>query len=143
MTRGGRQASEHRIWVQMRNRCRDPLSARYGARGIRVCDRWDRSFAAFYEDMGPRPGPSYSIDRINNDGDYEPSNCRWATQREQMSNRSVNHFLELHGESATIAEWSRRTGLSKSLIRGRLERGWTVEDALTRLPRPIRPRATG
>lgn len=80
---------EHKTWVNMRSRCRDPRAQKYryyGAKGIRVCERWDKSFLAFYEDMGPRPGPEYSIDRINPFGDYEPGNCQWATRAEQKIN---------------------------------------------------------
>lgn len=80
----------YNAWEGMKQRChnpRNPRFPRYGGRGISVCERWRNSFAAFAEDMGPKPTPKHSVDRINNDGNYEPSNCRWATSREQYDNR--------------------------------------------------------
>jgi hypothetical protein len=82
---GGRHPLNHK-WVTMRQRCMNPKSGGYkwyGARGIKICKRWD-DFAKFVEDMGPRPSPTHSLERINNDGDYKPSNCRWATPHEQL-----------------------------------------------------------
>lgn len=81
---------EYKIWKSIKSRCRKPNSQvyyRYGGRGIDVCDRWYKSFTAFYKDMGARPSSELSIDRINNQGNYEPSNCRWATHGQQMTNR--------------------------------------------------------
>lgn len=80
---------EYNSWMMMRARCNTPSAAGYayyGGRGISVCARWD-SFTAFLEDMGPKPGPSYTLDRKDPDGDYTPENCRWATKKEQHDNR--------------------------------------------------------
>lgn len=91
LTHGLTQTNEYRIWAGMQQRCSNPNRPEYpnyGGRGIRVCERWG-DFELFLGDMGPRPGLEYSIDRINNDGNYEPGNCRWATKSEQQSNRRV------------------------------------------------------
>lgn len=82
--------TEFFIWANMVQRCHNennPNFLYYGARGVTVCDRWRHSFQAFYEDMGPRPSKQYTLDRINNDGNYEPGNCKWSTQKEQQNNR--------------------------------------------------------
>jgi hypothetical protein len=131
-------------WVGMLWRCDNPKMLRYGGRGIRVCERWRRSFSAFASDMGPRPTRMHSIDRIDNDGGYTcgvcsdcvargaAANCRWATRMEQTANRSVTHRIEHDGQSLTVAEWSRELGVRKSTIYGRLQRGGPVAEALAR-----------
>ena len=125
---------------QMLNRCTDPEHPKfrlYGARGIRVCARWF-DFHTWRRDMGPRPeGPRYSasIERIDNDGDYEPSNCRWATPTEQCNNSSKNRLITFNGETLTLIQWSRRTGLHKNTLQRRLDRGWSDERALLTPPR--------
>lgn len=82
-------SSEYRCWVEIKRRCYDPTRPAwkyYGGRGITVCERWRASFGAFLADMGPKPSPDLSIDRIDNDGNYEPGNCRWATHLQQRHN---------------------------------------------------------
>lgn len=90
----GKELVEYKTWARMRNRCNNPRShayKRYGGRGIRICKRWD-TFPAFFADMGPRPSAQHSIDRYpNNDGNYEPRNCRWATPKQQANNRGRRH----------------------------------------------------
>lgn len=132
-THGLTNSPEMQAWQHARQRCYDPRIHnydRYGGRGIRMCDRWLESFSNFLADMGRRPSPQHSIDRIDNDGNYEPGNCRWATAEEQASNKSNNRILTFKGQSLTLSEWSRRTGLSVSCLHRRLE-SWTVERALT------------
>ncbi len=124
---------EYCVWQTMRARCKNPKSLvyrRYGGRGIIVCERWD-SFANFYADMGPRPARGYQLDRIDNDGNYEPGNCRWATNVENASNTSANRRIAWRGENHTVSAWSRITGIRPGTIRHRLNSGWTAERALT------------
>jgi hypothetical protein len=135
----------YRVWCVMKERCSKPYSSsygRYGAKGIRVCDRWINSFAAFVEDMGPRP-VGYSIDRIDPTGNYEPGNCRWVSSTTQNRNRTDNRLLTFQGQTKTQSEWAADMGVPDTLIQSRLKRGWTVADALTipiRARKPIRGR---
>jgi hypothetical protein len=131
----------HRIWIAMNSRCTNPNLKEYpnyGGRGIKVCERW-KSFENFIADMGVRPD-GYSIDRINNDGDYEPSNCRWATTKQQLNNRRNSRILELNGERKTVAEWADHLGVKYDLIRNRVDRyGWSIERALTTPAKTFKP----
>lgn len=123
----------YRSWTSMRRRCDSPCMPsypRYGGRGITVCDRWRDSFEAFIADMGERPSPDHSLDRIDNDGNYEPTNCRWATAKEQMRNRHNTHWITAGGETLSLAEWSERTGLPPGVITKRMERGLSPADAM-------------
>ena len=127
---------EYGNWLSMRARCNDRHNKdwpRYGGRGIKVCERWSvriHGFRNFLADMGPRP-PGHTIDRINNDGDYEPSNCRWGTLRQQGNNTRTNRFATINGETRTITEWARHYGVHDRLVWDRLKHGWDLERALT------------
>lgn len=133
-THGLSATAEYGIWQGMLRRCRSEENGgnrNYGVRGISVCDRW-RSFESFYEDMGPRPSSKHSIDRINVNGNYEPGNCRWATQREQMRNTRFNYLVEHDGEVKCVAEWAEQYGFKASVLYIRLVKlGWTFEKATT------------
>lgn len=123
---------EYRCWKTMRQRCTNPRNPKYpsyGGRGITVCERWN-SFEMFVADMGPRPSPRHSIDRINNDLGYSPENCRWASEKSQARNRRSSRVVTCNGESRTVAEWSELTGMNRYKITGRLRLGWSPEAAL-------------
>ncbi len=123
------------IWRNMIQRCIDANAKqyhRYGGRGIKVCERWRHSVDNWITDMGQRPSNKHSIDRIDNDGDYEPSNCRWATVKEQARNRRSNRILEFQGCRMAMAEWAEKLGFSVQTIKSRLNLGWSVEEALTK-----------
>ena len=120
----------------MRQRCENPVSAgyhSYGGRGITVCARW-QTFESFLVDMGPRPSLRYSIERINNDGNYEPGNCRWATATEQANNTSASRRLTHDGHTMTVAQWARHLGMPHEMIRGRLKLRWPMPDVLNPNP---------
>lgn len=109
---------EYRVWWDMLNRCHKPKTKRfkdYGGRGIVVCDKWHK-FENFYADMGNRPSAEHSIDRINNNGNYEPSNCRWATRKEQYQNRRTNIFIDTAYGLMTLKEACKKYGLNASSI---------------------------
>jgi hypothetical protein len=127
------RSSVYQVWIGMKGRCRNPKDKkypRYGGRGITVCARWD-DFANFRDDMGERPSLDHSIDRIDNNGNYCPENCRWATAREQQRNRSTNHNLEVDGVTRTLSEWSEIGGIRSPLIIYRLKHGWSASKAVS------------
>lgn len=119
----GKKTSEYKIWASMRQRCNDPGCIpypSYGGRGISVCERWG-SFQSFLEDMGRRPH-GMSIERIDNNGNYEPGNCRWATMKEQANNRRSSISLTVNGETHLLQEWEKITGIKYSTLWHRLKR---------------------
>jgi len=130
----------YRVWANMLNRCRNPKSAmyhRYGKRGVKVCKRWHK-FENFLNDNSDSYTLAYSkwgkktqIDRINNDGNYTPSNCRWVSRTENSNNKSTNVFIVYKNKKYTIAELTRIHGIHPETFKGRLKRGCTVEQALT------------
>lgn len=145
-----RRAIEQPEWhcySGMLNRClntRDKQYGQYGGRGITVCDKWQKGFWRFLEDMGPRPSSEHSLDRYpNQNGNYEPGNVRWATSKEQQRNMRSNRLLEFRGETRTVAEWAELLGLKSVTIRDRLDRlKWPLEKALTQPPaKRMRPAA--
>ena len=124
----------YNIWQMMKGRCydvNDQCYDAYGGRGITVCDSWKNDFAAFYADMGDPPSDQHSIDRRDNNGNYEPENCRWATPREQANNRRSNIMLTLDRTTRTAEEWSAIVGINAATIRQRKKRGWSDKDILT------------
>ena len=132
-THGMARTPEHNVWAQMKQRCFNPNHKRYldwGGRGITICDRWKNSFNNFLADMGSRPTAKHSIDRIDNDGDYCPDNCRWATKAEQDNNRRSNRFITIDDDTLTIAQWENKMGFNKNVIQNRLNMGWSEYDAV-------------
>ncbi len=120
-------------WCNMLSRCRNentPKYHNYGGRGIKVCERWEK-FENFIEDMGNRPRGT-TIERINNNGNYEPSNCRWATRKEQDNNRRDNHLLEFGGKTQTLSQWAEEIGMKPTTLSARInDYSWPIEKALT------------
>ena len=126
-THGLSQTPEYRSWKQLIQRCEnpnDPSYKNYGGRGIKVNRAWRRSFEKFYLDMGARPGPQYSIERKDNNGEYGKENCCWATKVEQVNNRRNNIFLTYQGKTQTVAQWARELSIPVKRIRARLNYGW-------------------
>lgn len=124
---------EYRTWRMMLGRCADPRFhnySLYGARGISVCEQW-QLFEAFLEDMGLRPSSSHSIDRIDNDGNYEPGNCRWATRVEQARNRSNSRMVEFQGTTQCLSAWAECLNIPRHVLQMRLDRNWNIERAFT------------
>lgn len=139
-THGMSQATEYRVWRGMITRCTNPnvkCYANYGKRGIVVCERWKSSFENFLADMGERPTPKHTLDRINNDGNYEPGNVRWAERKEQNRNQRSNIVITHNGITAILSEWAVITGIDYQTLHTRIWDGWSHERAITT---PVRHR---
>lgn len=133
-THGLTKTPEYKVWGSMIDRCTNPKNdcwGRYGGRGISICPEWRRSFETFLADIGPRPTRKHTLDRINNNGNYEPSNCRWATQTTQSRNKRNNRILTFNGATLCVVDWANITGLNPCTIYARLDAGWTAERTLT------------
>lgn len=129
---GMNKSPEHRAWVHMRQRCSNPNRKEYtyyGARGITVCSQWS-SFSQFFQDIGKRPSPGHSIDRIDVNGNYEPGNVRWATKQQQAENTRIVRMVTIGSVTQSISAWEREKGLPCGMVRSREVRGWTIEDAI-------------
>lgn len=126
------------IWSNMKTRCfctTYKLYAYYGARGITVCEEWRNNFKAFYDwSISHGYADNLTIDRIDNNGNYEPNNCRWVDMATQCRNKSSNHFLTYNGKTQTLKDWAGEIGIYRQTLERRLKRGWSVEKALTTPP---------
>lgn len=130
-SKSGEKWPEYNVWNAMRERCADQNSKSYGGRGIAVCDRWKHSFECFIEDMGRRPSDNHSVDRIDNDADYCPENCRWANREQQQRNKRTNRLIRAFGITRCLVDWASISGIPREAISGRLKRGWAPERAVT------------
>lgn len=139
---GGTGTILHHKWTGMRDRCNNPNSKQYsyyGGRGIRICDEWQNSFAAFRDwalSAGYKDG--LSLDRIDVNGNYCPDNCRWISMAEQQANKRSNVRIEYNGETHTIAEWAEITGIDYKTLHRRISAGWEPEKALTQPVRKLK-----
>ena len=132
-THGMRHTAEYNSWRAMLQRCYDTTHeayASYGGRGIVVCDRWLESFENFIADMGRRPTRLHTVDRKDNDGNYEPGNCHWVTRTVQARNRRSSRHVTIGGERLTLAEWAERSGVCAETIAFRIKSGWPAERLL-------------
>ncbi len=138
---GNSKKPEYKIWVCIKSRCFNVNNTRYknyGGRGITMCKAWADSYEAFYKDMGAMPSPKHSIDRIDVNGNYEPLNCRWATQEEQSNNTTRSRYFTINGNTLNLTQWAKKYGLHLDTTRARIRLGWSIEEALNLIPRQKR-----
>lgn len=128
---------EYSVWAGMIGRCCNPFNtnySNYGGRGIKVCERWRHSFQNFLDDIGKRPSPLYSLERINNDGNYTLSNCKWATRQEQNINRRNVRWITIGNDTKILKHWLKELNVSASTFHKRLKKGWGEIESLTHTP---------
>ena len=133
-THGQSKKMPYHSWLNMKARCENKKHIeyeRYGARGIKVCDRWRSSFEEFWKDMGATYQDGLSIDRIDVNGDYCPENCRWATAQEQANNKRTTFYVTLNGETHSLADWCRKNSLNYGTVHARIKAGWLMDVALS------------
>ena len=131
-THGMSGTPEYQAWIDMKHRCFNPNNKQYldyGGRGITVCDRW-LNLDNFLADMGTKPSPKHSLDRIDNNGDYSPKNCKWSTRVEQNNNTRYNRLITIDDVTLTITQWENKMGYGRGVIQGRLNLGWSEYDAV-------------
>lgn len=141
-THGMTDSLTWKSWKSMLDRCYGEHRTdnhNYKARGIIVCERWRHSFEAFLADMGERPSRRHSIERIDNDGHYEPGNCCWATPEQQGRNRRTNHNMTMNGQTMCLKDWANKVGIRETTLWARLKAGWSIEKSLSA---PVRKRRT-
>lgn len=122
-------------WANMKYRCLNKNRKRYkdyGGRGIIICDRWLNGFTNFYADMGECP-QNKTLDRKDNNGNYKPNNCRWATSKQQHNNKRTNHLITYKNKTQNVTQWAEKIGIDRGVIYERLKRGWSIERALTKI----------
>lgn len=141
-TRNRKTAPEYKAWSNAKSRCFNenfPGYYNYGGRGITMCLEWRLSFNTFLGDMGPRPSNQHSLDRIDNNGNYEPGNCRWVTRDVQSVNRRVNRHITYRDRTLCISEWSVELGVDRKTLEHRINSGWDVMLAFTTPVRSYNP----
>lgn len=129
-TRGGVLTAEFRAWSGMKDRCENPSAEkypRYGGRGIKVCEKWQK-YENFLSDMGRKPTPKHSIERVDNDKGYDPDNCIWATAEVQANNKSTTRILVFEGRSQSLTQWAREFGIKRSAMRRLVRNGWPLQN---------------
>ena len=125
---------EWQAWADAKQRCDNPRNRNfhnYGGRGIRMSDEWAASFEVFFAEVGPRPGPEYSLDRLDTNGHYESGNCRWATDPEQRRNRRDTRLMTLNGRTQCMEDWATELGMDARTLAYRVRARWSDEAALT------------
>lgn len=130
------RTKEYGAWCQMKRRCLNPKTPQfkdYGGRGINICERWS-SYQLFLKDVGRAPSPEYSLDRIDTNGNYEPSNVKWSTRKEQNENKRSNICIEINGEVKTLQAWSNHYGIDRNTVKFRIKTKWPKELWFTKQP---------